>query len=129
MRRVAVRAVNSVGSVLARLALDTLFALFSLVAFIAFVALLAVVNRNRVGVAERNGVAHLLAVLRYGRNGSDVVGGVQQLLEGSDVAVHLLLPRFERLDAVGVVVHLLPQGGVVVVVATCRECQRENRYG
>ena len=44
-----------------------------------------------------------------------------------DVVVHLVLPLFERLDAAGVVVHLIPQGGVVVVVAR-RESQRNRRY-
>ena len=83
----------------------------------ALISLFAVIDGNRVGVEERDGVAYLLAVLRHGRNGGDVIGRADKLLQGSDVAVCGLLPLFERLDAPGVVVHLLPQSGVIVVVA------------
>ena len=123
----AVASVSAVFAVLTRLALRTLFALFALVSLVTLVALRSVADGDGVGVVELDDVAHLLAVLRQGRDGGDVVRCVQQLLQGGDVAVHFVLPRFERLDALGVVVYGIPQRRVIVVVAACGECQRKHR--
>ena len=123
----AVASVSAVFAILTRLALRALFALLSFISLVTLVALRSVADGDGVGVVELDDVAHLLAVLRQGRDGGDVVRCVQQLLQGGDVAVHFVLPRFERFDALGVVVYGIPNGRVVVVVAACGECQRKHR--
>ena len=67
--------------------------------------------------SELDGVAHLLPAFHEGGDCRDAVGGVEQLPDGGDVVVGFLLPLFEGGEAFFVLVHLLPQRGVVVVVA------------
>nr|WP_274950156.1 hypothetical protein [Bacteroides cutis] len=99
---------------------------FALFAFRAAFSFLTVINGDGGGVQKLDGVAHLHAALGDGRDAGDVVRGTEQLLQGGKVAVHLFLPLFERLDAVGVAVDFLPQVGVVAVAPGkeyCRECR------
>ena len=80
-------------------------------------SLLAMVNGDRVGVQESDGVAHLLAALHDGRNAGDVVCSTDELLQGGNVVIGLLLPLFQRFNAVLVVVHRIPKSGVIIIVA------------
>ena len=106
-------AVGAGVSLIALFTLVTCVTLFSLVTFISF---LAVVDGDGVAVQELDSVAHLLAALHERGDGGDAVGGVEQLLYGGDVVVGFFLPLFEGGEALLMVVHRVPQGGVVVVV-------------
>ena len=84
---------------------------------VAGVAFRAVIDGDGVGVQELDGVAHLLSAFHERSDRRDAVSRVEQLPDGGDVVVGFLLPLFEGGKAFFVVVHLLPQRGVVVVVA------------
>ena len=114
-------------------ALRALWTLFTLRALWTLFAFLAVVDGDRVRVAEADGVTYNLATLLHGRHGGDIVRRVQQLLQGGDVVVHLVLPLFEGGEAFFVVAHRFPQGSVVVIVlaggkkGTCEETSKEKQ--
>ena len=65
-------------------------------------------------------------------DGGDVVCSVDELVEGLYVLVHLLLPLLKGGKALFMIVHCVPQGGVVVVVlaggeeGTCEEAGCEE---
>ena len=109
---------------IALLSLDALLALFAFIAFLALVALVAflpVVDDDRLGAQEADGVAHLFPTLQVRGNGSNIVGCIDELLQRLEVMVHLALPLLEGGEALFVVVHRVPQGGVVIVIGTCGE--------
>ena len=99
------------------------------VALVTLVALRAVVDGDGGRVQEADGEAHLHAVLHDGRHGGDVVRRAEQGLQRLDVGVRFRLPGFEGGDArslcgqfFGVLVHLFPEFGVVVLAG--RQGQR-----
>ena len=99
------------------------------VALVTLVALRAVVDGDGGRVQEADGEAHLHAVLHDRRHGGDVVRRAEQRLQRLDIGVRFRLPGFEGGDArglgsqfFGVLVHLFPEFGVVVLAG--REGQR-----
>ena len=66
---------------------------------------------------EVDGVADGIIGLHDGGYGGDVVHRVDECLQGVEVVVGGLLPLLEGGDALLQSVHLVPQPGVVIVIA------------
>ena len=76
---------------------------------------------------ERDGIAYCFVAHRDGSDGGNHVVRIQEGLQGGDVVVHFRLPLLEGFEPALVVVHGVPQLGVVIVVAR-REGQGAQGY-
>ena len=101
----------------------------------ALVALLAVVDRHRLALGKRNGVAHRFAALHDGNDARYIVVLLQGLHEGlqrRNVGVHPLTQLFKLFDPIFETVNTATQGRIIVVVATRPHpddrCQQEKKF-
>lgn len=77
-----------------------------------------VIDGDGVAVPEGDGIAQRVAALGEGGDGGDHIRRVEQLPHAGDALVGLFLPLLEGSDALFVVVHFVPKGGVVILVVT-----------